>query len=507
MNNRKNMFALLVAGTLLTACGGGGTDISGGSSDSSTGGTTSGSTGTGSIVTVGVAKYIIADTPTPSFQPLINGASSRVTFTVTDVAGNPVADKKVNVAFSSSVSSGYSLSASQFTTNSSGQGSIYVSAGTSPSTVYVKATLNDDSSVSTLSSSVSFGMGVPDSDSFSVSASVYSLDSAAEMDGVSTEINVYAGDKFNHAALDGTKIYAQSNGGQLQGDSSSSGTTPFCTTSAGSCKFNLISSAPRPSNGIVSVIFYTDGEESFKDLNNDGVMNSAEFNPGDFDDIKEPYLDADLSNDYISGEYYWDLDNSGAYTPADGKYHGLACDSALVAAGSCILGTVKIWDRRDFAFSSVKNITPTLERWNGTRWVSATEIDLEITTNYRVLLASTNNDDHALMALPSNSTIAFTSTNGGTPVFGLPSGYTADYVDTTDESIYAVSNLSDISLTKIGNFTSSYPVNQIKPFYFYFNVPEETKNNGNTTGTLTIQITSPGSEAATPVVYTVKDAA
>lgn len=111
------------------------------------------------------------------------------------------------------------------------------------------------------------------------------------------------------------------------------------------------------------------------------------------------------------------------------------------------------------------------------------------------------------MALPSNSTIAFTSTNGGTPVFGLPSGYTADYVDTTDESIYAVSNLSDISLTKIGNFTSSYPVNQIKPFYFYFNVPEETKNNGNTTGTLTIQITSPGSEAATPVVYTVKDAA
>ena len=31
MNYRKNMFALLVAGTLITGCGGGGTDISGGS--------------------------------------------------------------------------------------------------------------------------------------------------------------------------------------------------------------------------------------------------------------------------------------------------------------------------------------------------------------------------------------------------------------------------------------------------------------------------------------------
>ena len=35
MNYRKNMFAVLISGLLLTACGGG-TDISGGSSGSST---------------------------------------------------------------------------------------------------------------------------------------------------------------------------------------------------------------------------------------------------------------------------------------------------------------------------------------------------------------------------------------------------------------------------------------------------------------------------------------
>ena len=218
------------------------------------------------------------------------------------------------------------------------------------------------------------------------------------------------------------------------------------------------------------------------------------------------YLDVDLSNDYTSGEYYWDLDNSGAYTQTDGKYHGLACDSALVSAGTCILGTVKIWDKRDFAFSSVKNIFSVLERWDGTKWVSTNEIDPRITTNYRVLLASTNNHDHALMALPSDSTITFTSTNGGAPVFGLPSGYIADYVNLSDESAYAAANLSDIALTTIGNFTASYPVNQIKPSYFYFQIPVETQANGQTTGELTIQITSPSSKTANPIVYTVNDA-
>ncbi len=508
MNYRKNMFALLIAGTLLTACGGGGTDISGGSSDtgSSTGGTTSGSSGTGTTVTAGVAKYIVAATPSPAFQPLINSASSKITFTVTDVASNPVANKKVNVAFSSSVPNGYSLSTEQFTTDSSGQGSVYISAGTSPSTVYVKATLNDDSSVSTLSSSVSFGMGVPDSDSFSVAASVYSLDSAADTDGVSTEITVYAGDKFNHAALDGTKIYAQSNGGQIHGVSSSSGATPFCTTSAGSCTLTLVSSKPRPSNGIVSVIFYTDGEESFNDQNNDGIMNASEFDPNAFTDVNEPYLDLDLSGDYTDGDKYWDLDNSGGYSVADGKYRGLACDENLITAAYCVLGTTKIWDRRDFAFSSVNDMVSVLERWNGSAWVESSVIDPTETTYYRVLLASKDNDDGALMALPSNSTFTVTSTNGGTPVFGKPSGYIADYINTSDESSYALANLSAISLKTIGNLSNSYPVNLINPFYFYFQVPLETQNNGQKTGDLTIQVTSPSSKLGNPIVYTVNDA-
>ena len=49
MKYRKNMFALLVAGTLITGCGGGGTDISGGSSGGSTGGTTVAAQGLGQL--------------------------------------------------------------------------------------------------------------------------------------------------------------------------------------------------------------------------------------------------------------------------------------------------------------------------------------------------------------------------------------------------------------------------------------------------------------------------
>ncbi len=502
MNYRKNMFAVLISGLLLTACGGGGTDISGGSSGSSTGSTTSGSTGTGSTVTAGPAKSIVAATPNPAFQSLVNGAASKITFTITDVAGNPISNKLVDVAFTSAVSAGYSLSTNQFTTDSAGQGSVYVTAGTSPLTLYVKATLHDDSSVSTLSSSVSFGMGVPDSDSFSIAADVHSLDAAATTNGVTSTITVYAADKFNHPALDGTKIYSQSNGGQIVGDSSNSGATPFCTTLSGKCTLKLLSTAPRPSDGTVNVIFYTDGEESFVDDNNDGVMNVSEFNPGDFDDIDEPYLDTDLTGDYTSGEYYWDLDNSGAYTVADAKYHGLACDEALVTAGSCILGTVKIWQQQNFVFSSVNHIYDHLEVWNGSQWINAFSIDASSQHYYRVLLASKDNADNAIMSLPSNSTISFTSTNGGTPIYGVPTGYTT--LGASDSTLIS-SDEARIDFGRNVSFSNKYPANAVKPFFYYFTVPKETTSNGTTSGTLTIQVTSPSSLTANPITYSVID--
>jgi hypothetical protein len=497
MNNCKNVFALLIAGVFLTACGGGGTDISGGSSSSS------GSSSSTTTTTVGAAKYITAATPSPVFQPLINGTSSKIVFTVTDVSGNAVSGKVVDFAFSSSTaaSTGYALSASQLTTDSSGLATVYVSSGTAPETLYVKATLHDDSSVTTLSSSVSFGMGVPDSNSFSISADVHSLDAAATTNGVTSSITVYAADKFNHAALDGTKIYAQSSGGQIIGDSSDSGATPFCTTASGTCTLKLVSAAPRPADGTVNVIFYADGEESFVDDNNDGVMNASEFNVGDFDDIGEPYIDADASSSYTSGELYWDLDGSGGYTAADGKYHGLACDSSLVTAGSCVLGTVKVWQQQDFVFSSVNDIYSHLEVWNGVTWDNASSIDATTQHFYRILLASTDNTDNAIMALPSKSAISFTSTNGGTPIYGKPTGYNLGSSDSTLTTTEQVR----IDFSRDVSFSSTYPSNAIKPFFYYFTVPTETTSNSLTTGTLTIKVTSPASNAANPVTYTVTD--
>ena len=345
-------------------------------------------------------------------------------------------------------------------------------------------------------------MGVPDSDSFSIAADVHSLDAAATTNGVTSTITVYAADKFNHPALDGTKIYSQSNGGQIVGDSSNSGATPFCTTLSGKCTLKLLSTAPRPSDGTVNVIFYTDGEESFVDDNNDGVMNVSEFNPGDFDDIDEPYLDTDLTGDYTSGEYYWDLDNSGAYTVADAKYHGLACDEALVTAGSCILGTVKIWQQQNFVFSSVNHIYDHLEVWNGSQWINAFSIDASSQHYYRVLLASKDNADNAIMSLPSNSTISFTSTNGGTPIYGVPTGYTT--LGASDSTLIS-SDEARIDFGRNVSFSNKYPANAVKPFFYYFTVPKETTSNGTTSGTLTIQVTSPSSLTANPITYSVID--
>ena len=144
MNYRKNMFALLVAGTLITGCGGGGTDISGGS----TGGTTSGSTGTGSTVTAGPAVSIVADALTSNFIALkgynsVKSETAPVTFTVYDAAGVAVPNQTVNFAFSAAMpsDSGYSLNKTQAVTGSDGKVTVTVSSGNIPRSVSVTASL------------------------------------------------------------------------------------------------------------------------------------------------------------------------------------------------------------------------------------------------------------------------------------------------------------------------------------------------------------------------------
>ena len=127
MKYRKNMLALLIAGSLLTACGGSGSDISGGSSSSGNSSSGDSSSSGGSTVTAGAPANIVASALTTKFIAIqgyssVQTVTAPVIFTVYDANGVAVPNQTVNFQFSNSNLSnlGYKLSAESATTNSSG---------------------------------------------------------------------------------------------------------------------------------------------------------------------------------------------------------------------------------------------------------------------------------------------------------------------------------------------------------------------------------------------------
>ncbi|HEX6550308.1 MAG TPA: hypothetical protein VF117_06515, partial [Gammaproteobacteria bacterium] len=77
---------------------------------------------------------------------------------------------------------------------------------------------------------------------------------------------------------------------------------------------------PRPADGQTYILVYAaPGEEGFNDINGDGV-----FDAGDtFTDQGEIFAGA--SSSYQSGDNYFDFNQDGVYTPANGKWDGVNC--------------------------------------------------------------------------------------------------------------------------------------------------------------------------------------
>ena len=163
-------------------------------------------------------------------------------------------------------------------------------------------------------------------------------------------ISVIAADRFRRL-VPGATITFRTNYGSIE---------PTCTLdTTGFCTVDIISlgSLPLESgllfNGFVNndntqnqsifmnIIAYTQGEESFVDINGNGF-----FDDGDvfLIDIDEPYIDNNNNGVYDLGvDIIIDLDNDGAYTPADGLYSGSNCQhSSLCSPNSSIV----IWARQ-----------------------------------------------------------------------------------------------------------------------------------------------------------------
>lgn len=283
------------------------------------------------------------------------GEQSVVTFLVNNESGGPVPDLDVDFYLDTTVG-GITLSNDKAKTNAQGFVSTTVSAGTVATSVRVSAeAVRGGKLISTESSQLLISTGFPDQDSFSISATKLNIDGWF-YDGVTTNINIRAADRFNHPVPDGTAITFWTEGASI---------APNCITTAGKCSVTLETQDPRPADGRITVLAFAIGEESFADTNpTNGRFDSGET----FTDISEPFLDRNENGAYDFGdEEFADFNTDSTWNSADpinGKFDGLLCDETTNAKCSTEANTAYVFESIVIVLSGSKDLTITLSSYN-----------------------------------------------------------------------------------------------------------------------------------------------
>jgi hypothetical protein len=258
-----------------------------------------------------------------------------VIFKVVDTGGNPIGGKTVN--FSLSTSLGGITFANGLTTSSAvsdattGYAAVTVNSGTISTPVRVLAsTVSGVVTLTSQSDQLTVTTGIPDQDSFSLSATVLNVE-GLDFDGQTTVLTARLSDHFNNPVPDGTAVNFISEGASVVGS---------CFTAGGACSVTLTTQEPRPADGRVTVLAYAVGEESFTDYDGDGWADLNEM----FDanglatDLGEAFVDYNENGTRDANEPFLDFDGLGSFSAADLKYNGVLCSeppSGTSSSGTC----------------------------------------------------------------------------------------------------------------------------------------------------------------------------
>ena len=294
--------------------------------------------------------------------------SSTVVFRILDTNSNPVNNQLVNFALNTDVG-GITLIPLSATTDNNGLVQTVINSGSVATSVRVQATIDGSNPViSSQSSLLVVSTGIPDQDSFSLSASTPNPE-AWDIDGTEVEVTARLADAFNNPVPDGTAVSFTTEGGSI--DSS-------CLTQNGACTVIWRSQFPRPEGhylwhkdnskntrsgipdvmhppeqqntlgqkygGRATILATVIGEESFPDLNGNGRFDANEMVgfagtniSGLPYDLKEAFVDHNEDGFYNPGEAggdtngsgslegFVDFNNDGSFTANDGKYNGVLC--------------------------------------------------------------------------------------------------------------------------------------------------------------------------------------
>jgi hypothetical protein len=155
-----------------------------------------------------------------------------------------------------------------------------VASGTQATSVRVTATLSTNPAITAQSTAVSILGAPPAFNHFSMAAQKLNIPGRVTF-GLQDKISAYVNDRFGNAVPPGTSVSFITNAASV--------VIPTTTDVSGVATATLQSEGIVPPSGVVTVLAYTHGEESFNDNNGNGI-----FDAGDTilsDDVPEPFID------------------------------------------------------------------------------------------------------------------------------------------------------------------------------------------------------------------------
>ncbi|OGI43483.1 MAG: hypothetical protein A2150_05180 [Candidatus Muproteobacteria bacterium RBG_16_64_11] len=272
-------------------------------------------------------NYISATPPVISIIIAPTGPKSSVMrFIVRDALGNSVADGTVVDFVLTGPSGGKTvanggeyigpLDASPTTDSTTTKGgtaeTVLVSgrvAGPATVTASVAGT-----AISTVSGAISIGGGVPASNHFRLASTQLNL---AAIAGKSATIGAFLADRFGNVnGLVGTSVSFMAEGGAI-------GTSALADFD-GIATVGYLVGAGFPTDGRVTIMAATQGEEVFVDTNGNGLYDIGEA----FVDRSEPFLDLNHNGLRDADESYIDVNGNGIYDGPNGLWDGPDCPAA-----------------------------------------------------------------------------------------------------------------------------------------------------------------------------------
>lgn len=373
------------------------------------------------------------------------GSNSTVVFQVFDSTGGAAANQDIDFSLNTTVG-GLSLSPTTGKTDITGKVQTVVEGGTVHTPVRVTATIAGTTPpISSQSDQLTVTTGIPDQDSFSLSASNLNPE-AWDYDGVSVDITARLADRFNNPVPDGTAVTFTTEGGSIQG---------ACTTTGGVCTVTWTSQNPRPCGqvlgdpilqadpvlntcltgagtnstlplvgsgplgqpygGRVTILATAVGEESFEDKNGNGV-----FDDGDtFTDLPEAYRDDNENNARDGNEPFVDFNENGTYDAADGLYNGILCEDSTRCSSTTSI---------DVRQSLVLVMSGSVE------YLAVSPASVSLTNGGSATVSVTISDEHN-QPPPSGTTISFATTQGS---IDGPASFTVPSTDVNSALQYSV---------------------------------------------------------------------